>query len=256
VIGPLLGAILSNPVFVLLVSFLESHIGATRREIEDFLSSIADLGAATMSHRRTSTYLGWLRHFGVVEERSGRFFLHGLPPGTLIVDIKNDEEPILPNRYDLTDYQAQSKRIKRDQEAIQYFVNQASRERANTAHDGLVNLMAEKLRAYGAIPKRNRYVDLAAKIDNEDYLFEMKSTTEENAHHQARRGLSQLYEYRYIQNLKDAHLVLVLESALPKKLDWMRDYIRTDREVLLLWDGTGRFYGEPETLKRLPFLKS
>jgi hypothetical protein len=65
------------------------------------------------------------------------------------------------------------------------------------------NLVASKIRDTGAIPKRNRYVDLSALVNDEFYLFEMKSSTDGNAHTQVRRAISQLYEYRYIQQVPD-----------------------------------------------------
>jgi len=114
--------------------------------------------------------------------------------------------------------------------------------------------MAQKIRKHGSIPRTNRYVDLSARIEDQDYLFEMKSTTETNLHHQARRGLSQLYEYRYIQNVPDAKLVLVLETALPSKMAWMADYITKDRNVLLVWDGNNRFYCPDSISDQLKFI--
>ena len=56
--------------------------------------------------------------------------------------------------------------------------------------------------------------------EGRDYLFEMKSTTEDNPHAQIRRGLTQLYEYRYVQNVKEAKLVLVIENPLPRENGW------------------------------------
>lgn len=82
----------------------------------------------------------------------------------------------------------------------------------------------------------------------------MKSTTEDNPHSQIRRGLSQLYEYRYIQNVKAAKLVLVIENPLPKQNQWMEDYLVNDRGVLLVWDGNGKFNCSPKTREQLGFL--
>jgi hypothetical protein len=82
----------------------------------------------------------------------------------------------------------------------------------------------------------------------------MKSTTEDNPHAQIRRGLSQLYEYRYIQNVKDAKLVLVIENPLPRENQWMENYLNNDRGVLLVWDGNGRFSCSAEIRRELDFL--
>lgn len=104
------------------------------------------------------------------------------------------------------------------------------------------------------MPKANRYVDLSARLNGSDFLFEMKSTTEHNLHSQIRRGLSQLYEYRYIQNVALGKLVLVIEHPLPKKLIWMDKYLVRDRGVLLVWDGDGKFTCSPESKGQLEFL--
>jgi hypothetical protein len=252
----ILSAILNNPVFVRLVSFIESRgsVGASRTEIETFLASVAELGQTSMAGRRTSTYLSWLRHLGLVNETANSFILNSLPSSVPLVTVESDEEPLLPAKYDLLEYQDQSRRVKKSEEAIQFFANQALLERANSVHSELVNLMAQKIRKHGSIPRTNRYVDLSARIDDRDYLFEMKSTTEKNLHHQARRGLSQLYEYRYIQNVPDAKLVLVLETPLTDKMSWMNDYILKDRNVLLVWDGNNRFYCPESISDQLAFI--
>ena len=41
-------------------------------------------------------------------------------------------------------------------------------------------------------------------------------------------------EYRYIQNVPAAKLVLVLENPLLRKLSWMGDYLTKDRVILLV----------------------
>jgi hypothetical protein len=183
-----------------------------------------------------------------------RWVLDHLPAAVPLVRYESDEEPIFPNHYDLKEYQEQAQRVASKQEAIAYYVDWVKRERANTSHETLVNLMAERLRQRGAIPKSNRYVDLAARWQRDDYLFEMKSTTGDNPQSQIRRGLSQLYEYRYIQNVKKAKLVLVIENPLQKKHQWLEEYLVNDRGVLLIWDGNGEFNCSPTIRKQLDFL--
>ena len=209
-------AVLSNPLFQRLLPFLEAKgaTGVTRDEMEMFLNAVADLGATSMVERRVSSYLGWLVKLGLAKIVGKRWVLDRLPAAVPLVRYESDEEPIFPNRYDLEEYQEQAKRVASKQEAIAYYVDRAKRERATTSHETLVNLMAERLRKRGAIPKANRYVDLSARWQGDDYLFEMKSTTEDNPHSQIRRGLSQLYEYRHIQNVKEAKLVLVIYCAV------------------------------------------
>jgi hypothetical protein len=104
----------------------------------------------------------------------------------------------------------------------------------------LTNLVAEKVRSAGAIPKRNPYIDLSAVVNDDLFLFEMKSTTTANAHGQIRRAISQLYEYRFIQQVPDARLVIVIENPLPRNLGWLLDFVVTDRNLGIVWDGDGR----------------
>ncbi len=249
-------AVLSNPLFQRLLPFLEAKgtTGVTRNEMEMFLNAVADLGATSMVERRVSSYLGWLVKLRLAKIVGKRWVLDRLPAAVPLVRYESDEEPIFPSRYDLKEYQEQAQRVAGKQEAITYFVDRAKHERAATSHETLVNLMAERLRKRGVIPKANRYIDLSARLDASDYLFEMKSTTEDNPHAQIRRGLSQLYEYRYIQNVPEAKLVLVIENPLPKQNQWMGDYLLNDRGVLLVWDGNGKFNCSPDIRKQLEFL--
>ena len=64
----------------------------------------------------------------------------------------------------------------------------------------------------------------------------MKSTTAANAHSQVRKAISQLYEYRYIQQAPNARLV-VIENPVPKNKRWLIDYVVDDRQLLIAWDG-------------------
>lgn len=249
-------AVLSNPLFQRLLPFLESKgtKGVTRDEMEMFLNAVADLGAVSMIERRVSTYLGWLIKLGLAKMVGKRWVLDRLPVAVPLVRYESDDEPIFPNRYELKEYEEQAQRVAIRKEAVKYFVDQAKHERATTSHETLVKLMAENLRQRGAVPKANRYIDLSARWEGTDYLFEMKSTTVDNPHAQIRRGLSQLYEYRYIQNVKEAKLVLVIENALPKENRWMEKYLIDDRRVLLVWDGNGKFNCPPDIRKQLKFL--
>jgi len=82
----------------------------------------------------------------------------------------------------------------------------------------------------------------------------MKSTTENNEKNQVRAGLSQLYEYRYLQNKPNAKLVLVIESSLSQKEIWRSDYLENDRDIHLIWDGNDQLYGNEKTRNTLNFL--
>jgi hypothetical protein len=113
----------------------------------------------------------------------------------------------------------------------------------------LTNLVASKVRKAGAIPKSNQFVDLSAAMSQGFYLFEMKSTTDKNVHGQIRRAISQLYEYRYLQDLSDAKLVVVIENPPPQEKRWLIDHVMKDRNMLI---GTG----DKKTLKFPPEVSS
>lgn len=250
-------AVVGSPSFQRLFPFLESKgsNGATRADLRRFLGQVAELGAESTVKRRVSTYVGWLLKLGLGTMVNDRLVLGQLPAAVPLVRYGSDDEPMFPNRYELEEYAEQERRVASRREAVAYYVDQASHERAVSSHEMLVNLMAERLRQRGLVPKANRYVDLSARWQADDFLFEMKSTTDENLHGQVRRGLSQLYEYRYIQNVPAAKLVLVLENPLPRKLSWMGDYLTKDRGILLVWDGSGSFYCPEDAKRELPFLE-
>lgn len=162
--------------------------------------------------------------------------------------------PILPRTSNLGEYKTVDERASSAKREITIYRDQAKLDRADNAHRQLVNLVADRVRRRGSLPRNNVYIDLAARIDEGDYIFEMKSITEDNANGQVRMGISQLYEYRYLQNIPDANLVLVLENNLPPSVRWMNDYLESDRNIMLVWDGNNRLYARESTKNRLDFL--
>jgi len=131
----------------------------------------------------------------------------------------------------------------------------ASADRADNAHRRLVNLLASRMKEANAIPRNNQLIDIATRYDDKDFIFEVKSITATNAKSQIRRGISQLYEYRYLQNLADAHLVLVIETPPPAAYEWMIEYLESDRNINVVWDGDDKLYGRKKTVQSLDFLR-
>ncbi len=82
----------------------------------------------------------------------------------------------------------------------------------------------------------------------------MKPTTPTNVKTHIRKGISQLYEYRYLENKPDASLILVVENPLSQEESWMSDYLETDRNIHLIWDGNNQLYGSQNTREQLAFL--
>ena len=139
------------------------------------------------------------------------------------------------------------------QEEVAYFKDQAKVERAANAHIALVNLVSQRIRQNGGIPKSNKLIDLAVKL-HQDYIFEMKSISDSNIRSQIRKGMSQLYEYRYLQNKPNAKLILVVEKPLEATHSWMLDYMECDRQISLVWDGNEELYGSERARNELSFL--
>ena len=208
-----------------------------------------------MLARRTKTFLSWLMSLHVLEKEEDLYSLNlDVVNNVGILHFPDEDEPIFPHTGDLIEYETVAARSTQAQEAIVVLIDHVQRERANNAHQMLVNLVAERIRNSDFLPKANRLIDLATHVDENDYIFEMKSITERNARRQIRRGISQLYEYRYLQNIPDAELVLVLEEQIPETVSWMEDYVREDRGIWLLWDGDGELNAPDITRERLHFL--
>ena len=98
--------------------------------------------------------------------------------------------------------------------------------------------MAEWLKVLGAQPKENEHIDLFAEIPHDgSFIFEMKSGGD-SLLDQIRKGLSQLYEYRYRYRaiINDDHisLCLVLPES-PDVIPWITDYLCDDREINICW---------------------
>lgn len=254
----LISAVLNIDVIQRLLPYMELHEeGLTRNEIENYLASIVseNIGASMLA-RRLMTILSWLETIKVLIQKGKYYFLVNKFTDNLpILELKDIEQPILPTSGDLQEYKIVQDRTKKAEDIITIYKNQATLDRAVKAHIRLVNLVAQRIINTGRLPKSNQLIDLAVNIEK-DFIFEMKSSDENNVRDQVRKGLSQLYEYRYIQNKPNAILVLALEKPVNKTNKWMIDYLENDRDVLLVWDGSDELYSTPETKSKLKFLKT
>ena len=251
-----IASVLSLDVIQRLLPYLELFPdGLTREQIEAYLESIVAKGIGpSMIHRRFATISAWLKSLNVVDLREHRYcsvntFTANLP----VLEIENIEQPILPTSGNLDEYQIVQERAREAREDVVMYRNDALHDRARVSHRHLINLTAERIIAAGAIPKSNDLIDLAVNLDS-DFIFEMKSTTEANIRSQVRKGISQLYEYRYLQNKPNASLVLVVERPIVAPNNWMNEYLENDREVLVVWDGDNRLFGSAKASASLPFL--
>lgn len=248
-------AVLNAHVFQRMLPFFELHPnGVSRDQIEDFIEEVTQPTTQSMIHRRASTLLSWLEKIGVLENDEDTYKIRSSQTSSNLILQFPDDEPLAPKSSDLTEYKAVQERAERAGETIKVLIDQAARERANATHRGLINIVADRLRVSGSLPRFNRFVDLASTTGNQAYLFEMKSVNENNYRSQIRSGLSQLYEYRYLQNLPDAKLVLVISDQLHRKDSWMQKYLEEDRQIYLVWDGNNQLYSSKKTKQELSFL--
>lgn len=262
------GAVMTNPIFIQsvlnirlfqrLIPFLEvnSSEGLTRQNIIDFIIAVSDLENNSMAPRRVSSVVSWLEELNIVERRNDKFYLltQTINNNVELLRFSNTDEPILPRSTELSEYETVEERANNARETIVTYRNQATLDRADNAHRRLVNLLAQRIKEAGQIPRYNQLIDLATRHEDLDYIFEMKSITDTNARKQVRNGLSQLYEYQYLQNLPNANLVLVIERDLPQTSRWMIDYLEQNRNISVIWDGDGNLYGTELTRERFEFL--
>ena len=117
-------------------------------------------------------------------------------------------------------------------------VTRIKMERRNVTHALMVSRLLEWLQDHAEVRKvgDSQHIDLWAELpDGRTFIFEVKSGGG-GVSEQVRKGVSQLYEYRYrysqeARKFKDARLCLVLPDEPP--VDWMPDYLCRDRVISL-----------------------
>jgi len=251
----LLSTVLNNQLFQRVTFFLEQHPnGVLREELIQFIKAVTTLASST-AERRVTTIANYLTAVGALNYRDQKYFLDpSVAQRSQPLEIEDIAQPVLVKSKDLKEYRTVEERLTKASQTVQILRNEAAVERADNAHRRLVNLVAERLRAAGSLPRYNPLIDLFAPVGKQAYIFEMKSLTKSNVRSQFRRGLSQLYEYKYLHSLPDAIPVLVIESALPIELNWMQQYLEKDRQVRLIWNGDNELHASPETRKDLACL--
>lgn len=255
--GLILRAQVANtPVFQRVLLMIEASGGVINRDqLVGFLHALTEPTTPKMVERRAGTLTAWLSRTGLVElDGTVIRLVPQFVPGDGPLVVQLPDEPLLPRPLAFQEYEVVSERARAAARTIEVFTNTAAAERADNAHRRLVNLVSQRLRTAGVIPKANSFVDLAGAVGGNRFFFEMKSITPENSRTQIRRGLSQLYEYRFLQNVPDASLVLVVETALPQTLQWMVPYLEDDRNIHVVWDGDNELYAREESRAVLSFL--
>jgi len=247
--------VLSHPVIRSLVAVLASATErrATRSDLERSLSTVVKTTKG-MVERRLTTVLSWLETLGLVGREGQWVRLHSLPAQIGEIELLNDV-PVIPKPSELKLFHEVSRRFKDASRVIRFEVDIAKCERASRTHERLRSLLAERIRHSDALPTSNQFIDIATRIGIEDFIIEVK-TAGEDIHGQIRRGISQLYEYRYIQALPEAKLVLLIEVPLSGKDAWLLDYLVKDRGIYVIWDASNdELFTTDEGKRELPFMK-
>jgi hypothetical protein len=103
-------------------------------------------------------------------------------------------------------------------------------------------VLAEYLIEHGYRVEVNKHIDAFCRLRRGPAIFDVKSVMSENELSQCRHALSQLYEYRFQHDLKEASLWLVL-SREPQTEPWLVKYLREDRDIRVLWTEGERLVG-------------
>lgn len=247
-------AVLQNPVVreVLIHADNAGAAGISKSQLATIIEATTTASGST-PERRSSTVWSWLIDSGFATEHEGRLFSQSLP-GSVYIQTSDDLGLSIPPVTEYNQGNAGGSTPSRP-DYLSYSVDQAKLERANLAHSELVDLMANKIRAVGAIPRSNRFVDLATELDDRVYLFEMKSATASSYHERVRHGISQLYEYAYIHQLQTPVLCLVSEIQPPKRKQWMTDYLVDSLGIQTCWRSSGnRFRCPPQCASSIGML--
>lgn len=117
-------------------------------------------------------------------------------------------------------------------------ITKIRRQRSNLNHKILLQFLHEYLEGLGAEPQENEHIDLFVQLPSKDkFIFEVKSVAEDNLLSQTRKGISQLYEYRFrYQDIigYDVNLCLVFPHE-PVQVPWLQEYLCTDRKISIIW---------------------
>jgi len=116
-------------------------------------------------------------------------------------------------------------------------IDLVAHERASSAHHLLEQLTAAAARSLGYVPLYNDQIDMHFLTPYGHVLAEMKSCHRGNLHSQVRRGVSQLFEYRFVyrENLgNDVVPALIIETQPTREHRWLIEYVESIG-ILLAW---------------------
>jgi len=244
--------ILSLPIVQIILGMISNSDSATPKD--DLADSLSKLTTTTrgMIDRRLSTILSWLGTLGIVRKDGKYYRLRSAAPIEKM-EISKSTLPVLPRLDNLKLFHEVNLRVTNASPTIKHEIESVKLERTNEIHEKLRNSLARRIVEIGALPSYNSFIDLATRIKKEDYIIEVK-TLNGDVKTQIRKGMSQLYEYRYLQSLPNAKLVLLIEHPLEGENYWMSDYLIRDRRIFVVWHADDQLFTTEEAGKRLPFI--
>ena len=156
------------------------------------------------------------------------------------------------NIYDLKQYnpreETKVRTFGRRKVYIDPEITRIRRQKSNLIHKIVLDQLHDYLKSKGSQSFENEHIDLySVTPDDVKYVFEVKSINNRNLLSQTRKGVSQLYEYRFrYQDVfgYDVKLFLVYPEE-PKNVPWLQEYLCIDREIGIIWfDGDELRYSE------------
>lgn len=223
----------------------------SRSELYEAIRSLVST-TDKMVDRRLDTTISWLDYLKLVRKVDNTLILLSAPSSLNKVEISDSKVPVLPRLGETKLFKEVNRRRRNAADLIRYEVNAARLERARITHERLTALLAKRIRLCNALPTFNNLVDLAARVENQDFIIEVKSAGR-RVIEQVHKAVSQLYWYRYLEALADAKLVLLIEKPLSPELI---DYIVKDRGIYVIWDAANEELFTTEKGKTdLPFMR-
>jgi|HubBroStandDraft_2_1064218.scaffolds.fasta_scaffold90995_1 hypothetical protein len=116
-------------------------------------------------------------------------------------------------------------------------IDLVTRERATNSHYMLEEVLVDLAKNQNLKPKCTQNIDIYFETTNGTVLVEIKSCTDSNFHTQVRKGISQLFEYRFLYRTllgSKITMLLLMETAPPADKRWLVDYVHS-LGVSLAW---------------------
>lgn len=244
----LANAVLRNDAISEVYEYIGLHPYCDTEEIASYLISLEV--RSSIASRRTSTILRWLLELELINiDTNNRYTVNFRPVyNGYAMEVQDTDGETNNNQETQETYRSNSLvseirelndiwdgSLSEGDGQITFQVDAAARERASVNHQQLVTKMARALTSKNILPRSNRHIDLYAEDSDQEHIFEMKSCNTTNMLSQIRRGIAQLYEYRYRHNKPDAKLWLVLETEPLAENEWVIHYLVEDRGINICW---------------------